>query len=241
MKTLMILAMPLALLAGRIEDCFAKRGDRSAEAIEAMARALADPESRSCAAENLRIVEAVEPLRAALHSDLPETRAAAARVLGTLKRNDAIDELAAVASDVNLLVASNAVAGLMNYDDPAVVPALDGLARKGGMAGDLALERLLAIARPQALSAARDLVIKGQVPDRLYALRVIADLGDATDLPLLEKIAGDSSERLESRSRGFGLMPAISLSRAAQTATESIRQRTVTECARSPVPESSRP
>jgi HEAT repeat protein len=223
MKTLLILAMPL--FASRIDDCFARRGDRSPEAVRSMTLALEDPDLRSCAAENLRVAEAVEPLRSALQSSTPETRAVAARTLGTFKRTDLIDPLADAASDPNLLVASNAMAGLMNYSDAAVLPALDRLARKGGMVGDLALERLLVIAPELALPAARHLLATGQVPDRLYALRVIADLGDATDLPALEKIAADSGERLESRSRGFGLMPAISLSRSAQTAIENVRSR----------------
>lgn len=223
MRLLILLSMPL--FAARIDDCFALRGDRSREAIEAMARSLEDPELRSCAAENLRIAQAVDALRTALRSQTPETRAVAARVLGTFKRRELIEALADAAADPNLLVASNAIAGLMNYEGAAVVPALDRLALRGGIAGDLALERLAALAPPEGLSAARRVLSDGQVADRLYALRVIADLGDRTDLAALEKIAGDSSERLESRSRGFGLMPAISLSRAAVTAIATIRSR----------------
>ncbi len=223
MKTLLFLAMPL--FASRIDDCFAMRGNRSEEAVKEMTRALDDAELRSCAAENLRLAGAVDPLRSALASATPEVRAVAARVLGTFKRNDLIEALAAAASDENLLVASNAMAGLANYDDPAVIPALEQLSKKGGMTGDLALERLLAIAPQSALSSARELLEKGSIADRLYSLRVIADLGDARDLPALQKIVGQTEDRLESRSRGFGFMPAISLSRAAQTAITAIRSR----------------
>src|SRR5581483_2668181 len=75
MKTLLFLAMPL--FASRIDDCFAMRGNRSEEAVKEMTRALDDAELRSCAAENLRLAGAVDPLRSALASATPEVRAVA--------------------------------------------------------------------------------------------------------------------------------------------------------------------
>ncbi len=225
MRALLILTMPLAFGATKADDCFALRGDRSPEAVAYMSRALEDPDIRSCAAENLRVIEAVEPLSRALTSKNPETRAAAARVLGTFRRNELIGQLAAVAADENLLAASNGFAALANYDAPAVIPALDQLARKGGMIGDLALDRLLKLDSSSALAAARDLLQHGTIADRLYALRIIGERGDSSDLPALKKIAAENTEKLESPSRGFGFMPAINLSRAANTAIESIRSR----------------
>ena len=98
MKTLLILLIPAAFAANRADECFAMRGNRTPEAIASMTRWLEDPELRSCAAQNLQAIEAIEPLRAALNSKNPETRAAAARMLGTFRRNDLIDDLATVAA-----------------------------------------------------------------------------------------------------------------------------------------------
>jgi HEAT repeat protein len=226
MKTLIILLAPTALFGSRVDDCFAMRGDRSPEAIETMARALESPELRSCAAENLRVAGAVDVLRTALaNSQTPETRAAAARMLGTFKRNDLIEELTAAAGDENLLVASNGFAALANYDDPAVIPSLERLTRKRGMIADLALEHLMQIAPKTALTLARELLASSQVTDRLYALQVIGQLGDKSDLPALKRIAGENTETLEAHSRGFGFMPAINLSRAAKSAMDNILLR----------------
>jgi HEAT repeat protein len=223
MKTILFFVIPAAVLASAADDCFARRGDRSAEAIEAMTRAMDNMELRSCAVENLRIAGAVDALRGGLASKSPETRAAAARVLGTFQRNDLIEELSAAAWDENLLVASNGFAALANYEDPAVTPSLERLARRGGMIADMALERLMKIAPGTAIAVAREMVHSTQVPDRLYALRVMGELGDRSDLPVLKQIAGENQETLESRNRGFGFMPAINLSRAAQVAMENIQ------------------
>jgi HEAT repeat protein len=225
MRLLFILAMPV--FASRIDDCFAMRGDRSPEAIQTMTAWIEAADVRSCAVENLRIAEAVDPLRKALRSENPETRAAAARVLGTFRRDDLIGALESAAGDENLLVASNAMTGLMNYESPAVVPALERLALKGGMTGDMALDRIRVIAPSNALAAARHLLKSGSIPDQLYAMRALGELGDASDLAALRKIAGDKDDVLESRSRGFGFMPAISLSRAAATAIAGIERRTL--------------
>ena len=225
MKYLALIVVPVALGASRADECFAMRGDFSLEALQSMTRSLEDPELRGCAAENLRLAGATEPLRLALSSKNPETRAAAARMLGSFRRNELIGELAAVAADENLLVAANGFAALAMYDHPAVIPALGSLARKGGMIGDMALDRLAALDPAPALAAARLLLAEGAVPDKLYAMRVIGAHGDPSDLESLKKIAAEDNEKLESRTRGFGFMPAISLARAARTAIEGIRSR----------------
>jgi len=106
-----------------------------------------------------------------------------------------------------------------------VIPYLTALAKKGGMIGDMALDRIAQLQSATALDIARGLLASAQVPDRLYAMRVIGAFGDAADLPELNKIATSSAESLSQHARGFGFMPAINLARAAQSAMESIRAR----------------
>jgi len=209
----------------RATACFQLRGAQDAGTIAAMGRAMEDPGLLSCAAENLRIAGAVAPLKEALSSKNEQVRATAARSLGSFQRLDLLDPLSRAAQDDNLLVATNALAGLNQYRDPAVIPYLAALARKGGMAGDMAIDRLAEMDAPGALNVARDLLASPQVPDKLYAMRIIGAHGDPSDLPSLEKIAASGRENLAQRSRGFGFMPPISLSRAAETAIRSIESR----------------
>jgi hypothetical protein len=93
------------------------------------------------------------------------------------------------------------------------------------MIGDMALDRLAQLESATALDVARGLLGSSQVPDRLYAMRVIGAFGDASDLPELNKIAKSNPESLSQRARGFGFMPAINLARAAQSAIASIQSR----------------
>jgi hypothetical protein len=136
-----------------------------------------------------------------------------------------------MALDENALVSTNALAGLSQYQDAAVVPYLAGISRKGGMTGDLALDRLAQIEPGTALLVARELLTSSQVPDQLYAMRVIGANGDSSDLPSLKKIASRNSESLTPRSRGFGLMPPINLSRAAEGAIAAIENRSAASAA----------
>jgi hypothetical protein len=62
------------------------------------------------------------------------------------------------------------------------------------------------------------------VPLRLAALRAIGDLGDVSDLPGLMELAA-KAESATSTGRGFGLVPALDLSRAAQNAILQIEAR----------------
>ena len=209
----------------RAGACFELRGAGDAETIAAMARAMEDPNLSSCAVENLRVVKAVAALQEALSSGNEQVRAAAARELGGFQRLDLLEPLSRAAEDENLLVATNALAGLSQYRDSAVIPYLAALARKGGMVGDMAIDRLATIDAPAALKVARDLLSSAQVPDKLYAMRVLGAYGDRSDLPALEKIAASGRENLAQHNRGFGFMPPISLSRAADTAIRSIQSR----------------
>jgi HEAT repeat protein len=210
----------------RANACFALRGKADEETIRAMTRALEDQDLITCAAENLRIVKAVEPLKRAL-ADSPnqQARAAAARALGSFQDPALIDPLFAAAEDANILVASNALAALSEFAGAAVIPDLAALAKKGGMIGDMSLERILQLDPGAAVTIARTLLASPQVPDKLYSIRVLGSAGAAADLPELRKIAATAEEIPNQRTRGFGLMPPINLARAAQSAIESIQSR----------------
>ncbi len=78
-------------------------------------------------------------------------------------------------------------------------------------------ERIPAV--PRQLLASKD------VSDKLAAMRVLAQMGDASDVPALREIAEKETATVSSKARGFGLMPAISLSRAAQTTIDQILSR----------------
>lgn len=210
----------------RANICFELRGDSSEDVIRAMARAMENPALLSCAADNLRIARAIEPLVAALHSVNEQTRAAAARELGSFEDVALLKDLNAAAHDPNLLVASNALESLAAYRDPAVLPYLAALAAAGGMIGDMALERILELDPKLALSIARRLIGSAQVPDKLYAMRTMAQAGDRSDVPELARIAGAAEDVQAQPSRGFGFMPPINLARAAQSAIAQIETRT---------------
>lgn len=227
MKTILLCLLPAIAAAqqAEINACYQARGKSGAAAVEAMSRALDNPALLTCAAANLRMAGAADALERALASENPQVRAAAARELGALRKPEMLEPLARAAEDPNLLVATNALAGLAQYRDRAVNPYLAALAKKGGMIGDMALDRLLELDSAAALAAARALLDSQQVPDRLYAMRAIGALGDAADLPALRKIAASKGESLAQRNRGFGFMPPVNLARAAQSAMAAIEAR----------------
>jgi len=209
----------------RAGACFELRGAKDDATLAAMARAMEDPGLLACAAENLRMAGAVAQLKDALSSPNEQVRAAAARSLGSFQSVDLLEPLSHAAQDENILVATNALAALSEYSGPAVIPYLAALAAKGGMIGDMAIDRLAVLDAPGALRIARSLLASSQVPDKLYAMRIIGAGGDASDLPALKKIAASGQESLAQRNRGFGFMPPISLSRAAGTAIREIESR----------------
>lgn len=215
---------PKLTSAARNDACFELRGVHSEEAIEAMRSSLRSSELRACAAANLREAGAVRPLSDALEDPSPEVRAMAARELGLLARPDSMPALAKAARDPNALVSSNAVFALSQYRDREVLPYLLDLAKSPGITGALALSRAAEFKDPRALAIARQLAEGADVPVRMYALNVIGELGDKSDLPQLQRIAA-KNERLSQTSRGFGLLPAIDLSRAAKTAMARIGKR----------------
>ena len=211
-------------ISQRNDACFALRDSHSPEALAAFARSLESPTVRACAARNLREAGAVEELKTALNGSDPEIRAVAARELGTLSRPELMDLLAKTAHDPNLMVATNAFQGLSYYQDRAVLPHLLDLAESGGLVAAMALSRAMQFADPRVLAVARRLMATKDVPLRLAALRAIGDLGDSSDLPALRQLAA-KAESAAPAGRGFGLVPPLDLSRAAQNAIRQIQSR----------------
>src|SRR5580704_15516114 len=142
----------------RATACFELRGNSEPDVVRALAKALEDPVLLSCAAGNLRVVGAIEALKQALSNQDAGVRAAAVRQLGIFQKPDLLDAISHAAQDENLLVATNALNGLSDYQDPVVIPFLSGLAKKGGMIGDMALDRLAQLQSATALGVARDLL-----------------------------------------------------------------------------------
>jgi len=211
-------------VAQRNNACFALRGNRSHEVIAAMRGALASDVVRACAARNLREAGAVDELASALSAPEPEVRAVAARELGSFERPELMEVLVKAAHDPSLLVATNAVMGLGQYHDRAVLPKLLDLAAGGGAVGVAALSRAAQFDEPATLPVARKLLSGNDPAGKLIALLVVGDCGDAADLPRLRELAA-KSEPLGIRGRGFGLMPALDVSRAAKNALEAIEKR----------------
>ena len=211
-------------VAQRNNACYELRGSGSPETIAALAHALEVSDVRACAARNLREAGAVDELKTALMASDPEMRAAAARELGALGRPDLIEPLAQTARDPNLIVATNALEGLSQYQDPSVLPALLSLAEGGGPVAAMALSRAVEFNHPAVLTVARKLMAARDVTLRLAALRAIGDFGNAADLPALRELAA-RAERAVPSGRGFGLVPSIDLSRAAQNAIRQIESR----------------
>jgi HEAT repeat protein len=213
----------------RNDACFELRGQKDAATSAAMLRALKLEELRSCASSNLRVAGAIDELRQALASEAPEIRATAARELGSFEKSELLEPLAQAAADPNLLVATNALYALNQYRDPAVWPYLEALAGKGGIVGIMALDRIHELHDPQALAIARKVLDHREVPDRVAAMRVIGEAGDSSDLPRLQAIAAKPEEVMV-RQRGFGLMPAIDVSKAARATITQIQARMAHAC-----------
>jgi HEAT repeat protein len=208
----------------RNSACFEVRGQNTPEVRASMAKALQLDLLRACAAENLRAAGAIDELRQALADENPEIRATAARSLGSFGKPELLEPLAKAASDPNLLVATNGVYALSQYQDAVVFPYLEPVARKGGIVGIMALNRIFDLHDPEALAIARKLLSSSDVPDRVSGMRVIGAMGGKEDLPTLREIASKPSPVMV-RQRGFGLMPSIDLARAAKATIAQIETR----------------
>ena len=208
----------------RNEACRELRGDRSAETVAAMRSALTDLRLQACAGENLRLAGASAELLDALTERDPSARAVAARELGAMQKPEFIPALRKAAEDRDLLVSSNAVEGLIRYQDHATAPQLRELALLGGGLTSLAVDALAEWNDPEILAICRQLAVRKDPGEQLIGIRVIGRLGNRSDLPLLRDLA-KNDEVLGTGSRGFGLMPAISIARAARTAIQAIESR----------------
>jgi HEAT repeat protein len=212
--------------AQRANACYELRGVATPEVIAAMERTLANPQLRGCAGTNLRKAGAAGVLATALTDDDYEIRALAAREIGSFEKAEYLPALVHAAHDSQLIVAMNAIEGLCNYRDKAVVmPALLEIAKDGGMGGTAALSRAQLLGDPRVLTIARKLLDSLDVSDKLTAMRVLADLGDPSDLAKLHEIKDKEANMVATTGRGFGFMPAISLSRAAATTIAKIEER----------------
>jgi HEAT repeats len=215
---------PGAAVAQRNDACFALRGDRSPQAVEAMQRALADKVVRACAARDLREAGAADTLIAALASSEADIQIAAARELGELREPRALEPLGRAALDVNLMVASSAIDALGAYEDKSALPYLLRAATQPGVAGVSALEHAAHLHDPAVLPIARKTIEKGDIAAQLIAITILGDMGDTSDLPKLGELAA-ATDPVYSRGRGFGFMPPIDIGRAAKNAMDKIAVR----------------
>ena len=210
-----------ATIAQRNDACFALRGQRSAEVVSALKGALADKNTRACAARDLRQAGAVDALVEALANRDADTQMAAARELGELRDPRALEPLGRVAMSDNVLLASSAISALGAYETNAALPYLLRAAGQSSVSSLAALELAARSQDPAVLALARRVLDKGDVAAQVIALAIVADLGDAADLPKLRELAAHS-DPVFSRGRGFGFMPPIDVARAAQTAIDKI-------------------
>ncbi len=220
---------PSLNVAQRNNACFELRGNTEAEVIATMRKALNDTAVRACAGTNLRKAGAVAELKDALTDPNFEVRALAARELGGFEKPELLPLLAAAARDPQMLVGINAIEGLADYRDPVVLPYLLHIAKDGGLVGTAALDRALAFHDPRVLETARGLLGSKDVSDQLAAMRILGAMGDRTDIPKLRAIQEKETGLVSAAGRGFGLIPAISLSRAAETTIEKIGERAKSE------------
>lgn len=218
---------PSLTVAQRNNACYELRGSADPQVVAGMRKALGDSVVRSCAGTNLRKAGAIAELKDALADPNFEVRALAARELGGFEKPELLPVLTAAARDSQMVVGMNAVEGLANYRDPVVVPYLLSLAQDGGLVGTAALDRAQTFHDPRVLETARGLLGSKDVSDKLAAMRVIGAMGDETDIPKLREIQEKETGSVSAAGRGFGLIPAISLSRAAQTTIEKIGERGV--------------
>jgi len=237
-RSLLLFAAALPLFAGNLEQftdnslnytqrneaCLALRGDGKPEVIAAMRAALNNTHLQTCAGANLRAAGASGELMNALEDRDPAARAVAARELGTMQKPEFRPALLKAAKDPDLLVATNAIEGLVRFEDHSSAPELREIALAGGVPTALAVETLIDWRDPEVLRIGRVLMTRKEPGDLLAGIRAVGLTGDASDLPKLRELIKDDV-KLGSGARGFGLMPAISIARAAQTAIRNIDER----------------
>jgi hypothetical protein len=237
MKTILLFALAVPLLGANLdrfldiksnytqrnEACLLLRGNAEPAVIAAMRAALENTQLQACAGANLRIAGATKELLDALSDSDAAARAVAARELGTTQNPEFLASLRKAAEDKDILVASNAIEGLVRYEDHSSAPQLREVALMGGVLTTLALDTLIDWHDPGVLAIGRKLVGRDAPGDQLAGIRAIGLTGDASDLPQLRALSKDDTA-LASGGRGFGLMPAISIARAAKTAIQNIEK-----------------
>jgi hypothetical protein len=88
----------------------------------------------------------------------------------------------------------------------------------------LAVDILVDWHDPEVAAIGRKLIARQEPGDKLIGIRAVGLTGNASDLPALRELAKDDT-MMGAGSRGFGLMPAISIARASHTAIANIEQR----------------
>jgi hypothetical protein len=238
-KALILIAIAVPAFAGDLDRfldkkldytprnaaCLALRGNRAPDVIMIMRASLAEMNLQQCAATNLRVAGASDELLNALTDHEPTVRAVAARELGSMQRPEFLAPLRHSVNDQDLLVASNAIEGLVRYQDHSSAPQLREVALMGGVMTSLAMDTLVDWHDPEVASIGRKLMDRPDPGDKLAGIRAVGRAGDNSDLPKLRELAKDN-ENLAAGSRGFGLMPAISISKAAATAIQNLTSAT---------------
>ena len=212
-------------VAQRNDACYALRGAALRRSgVSALRRALADKTVRACAARDLREAGAVDALIEALAGSDADTQMAAARELGELRDPRALEALGRAALSDNVLLASSAIYALGAYEGECG-SALSAARRRAAerVRRDARWNRRRARTIRRFSPSRADVLEKGDIAAQVIALAIIADLGDAGDLPKLRELAAHS-DPVYSRGRGFGFMPPIDLARAAQTAIKGSRE-----------------
>jgi hypothetical protein len=238
MKALILFAIAIPAIAGDMDRfldtkldytprntaCVALRGNRTPEVISIMRVSLANTNLQQCAATNLRVAGASDELLNALADHEPTVRAVAARELGSMQRPEFLAPLRKAVNDPDLLVASNAIEGLVRYEDHSSAPQLREVALMGGVMTSLALDTLVDWHDPEVAAIGRKLMDRTDPGDKLAGIRAVGRAGDNSDVLKLRQLAKDS-ESMAPGARGFGLMPAISISKAAETAVQNLQDR----------------
>lgn len=217
-------------VAQRNDACYALRGDGSADVVRAMRELLADEEMQACAARNLVVVRADEALRAAAQDSEAGVRSAAVNALGEIGLLEDLAVYAKAAKDSNMRVQVAALNALSKVTDRAVLPVLLQLAKAGDGVGLAALEQAIRFRDPEVLGLARQFISQPDLPSRLAAMRVLADMGELQDLAILRTIAAQDEE-VNTGGRGFGFLPSINVARVAQATIAKIVSREKTAVA----------
>src|SRR5580700_763393 len=138
MRIALLFALTVPLFAGDLDQfldiksnytqrntaCLGLRGNAEPEVIAAMRASLENTQLQACAGANLRTAGAAKELLDALTDPDATVRAVAARELGTMQRPEFLVPLRNAVEDRDILVASNAIEGLVRYEDHSSAPQL---------------------------------------------------------------------------------------------------------------------